>query len=1038
MSRYGGVSIALVAGILAFAAQVSAKPAVAGKTQQPEQWLRSVIPLPKEASIPEQVTLAASDVRLVLHGGGELEQNALRRLQSLFVEKAGVSGEKGGAFEIVLGVCDSQGRIAETPVPDAVRLHELPNREQAYLIRPVAQNRLILAALNGRGLFYAALTLRQLLEARFKGDDVSVPLAVITDWPDMAERGEWGCSSTRDIEWMADRKMNLVEFHTTHSVDPQGKPVTGISEALLRRGRINAVTMAPIISHLNSVGSRGAYTAFPEMRGKGKTAVVKTESGELHAPCASHPKLREVLAGWMCGFAAHEGVRDVSCWLGELNQFCGCEECAKTGQFALETRAFVEAWRQARKQYADLRIRILLTQGSYNTNEQVLAEVPPEVGVTYYDGGKTYDSSPQPMIYPLLEDYAAKGRWLGCYPQLTPSWRIVSPWSCPQFIKFRMTEFVDKKVVSLGGYVVPDNRLYDFNVTAAAEWSWNAHGRSEKEFALAWATRQGFAHPDAVAEWAVTLGPVAWDLYGARFVERYLFNPGSIGVMVSSRSKPVFGKGMLALLKDEDHLRRNRQTCVDALRLANQSGSSAIVAESTAILTYYDMVAEICGLCNILSARGAIGMPERRALQEGMNRLALAGGLNMTALRDWERAVEVGAGGGRFREGVQATGDTVQAVAAALKRHGVRNSAGVITNYQIGAWSSEDFTQNPAIVKEFDVTDYLTGPGAYTVSFQYTSGWNGLSMSRVALAACPKDKPNEKVELSADQHQGSTGATSKGNVYFLKLDAHEAGRRYLVAAAIRGTRPQDQQPGRTGCNGVVQLQRQLEPDWQIRIMSVQPHSDTEMPEGLKTKFTGKGIRVGVVTGGYGSDGLARFLEKEKGIDALALPPGELCADRCQVIILPQFRTDMAPASLPKELESFVRAGGGLITTHDAVGYRDMPPVLTSVCKGGTAHVRHESWVVSGEHPLTSGLARKGPLTQGYYDHIQLESGPEGAAVAVSEKSGKPVVVAGEFGKGRYVACGLLMGLSADNQESPPTPDEARLLLNAIRWCSRTP
>jgi hypothetical protein len=258
-----------------------------------------------------------------------------------------------------------------------------------------------------------------------------------------------------------------------------------------------------------------------------------------------------------------------------------------------------------------------------------------------------------------------------------------------------------------------------------------------------------------------------------------------------------------------------------------------------------------------------------------------------------------------------------------------------------------------------------------------------------------------------------------------------------VVAKVAGTRPQDQQPGRTGCSGIVRLQRQREPDWQIRVMSVQPYSEAEMPEGLKSQFTGKGIRVGVATGGYGSEGLVRFLEKEKGIDALAVPGGDLRADKCQVIILPQFRTDMAPADMPKELEAFVRAGGGLITTHDAVGYRSMPPMLTSVCKGGIAHVRHEAWKLSGSHPVTAGLAKGSALLQGYYDHIQLECGPDGVAAAVSEKSGKPVVVAGQCGKGRYVACGLLPCLSADHQEVPPTSDEAKLLLNAIRWCSRS-
>ena len=88
------------------------------------------------------------------------------------------------------------------------------------MIRPVDGNRLVLAALDERGVFYAALTLRQLLESRFAGETVTLPLAVVTDWPDLAERGEWGTltrnsAHTRpeDIELLSACKMNLQEFH---------------------------------------------------------------------------------------------------------------------------------------------------------------------------------------------------------------------------------------------------------------------------------------------------------------------------------------------------------------------------------------------------------------------------------------------------------------------------------------------------------------------------------------------------------------------------------------------------------------------------------------------------------------------------------------------------------------------------------------------------------------------------------------------------------------------------------------------------------
>ncbi len=802
------------------------------------QWLNGVIPLPKEVSLTQQVTLPADDVKLTLRDGAdELERNALRKLQTLFLDKAGVENAADGAFEILLGVCDADGRVGDMAVPDAARLRTLPNREQAYLIRPAGTDRLVLTALDARGVFYAALTLRQLLETRFRGDRVSVPLAVITDWPDLAERGEWGGSSMRDIEWMAERKMNLVEFHTPHSVTSNGTVTTGMDSALLRRGRLNAVKMVPIISHLNLMGSRGVYAAFPGLRGKGEKAVWRERKGPqevenavvsttLWAPCASDPKLREILADWMRGFAGHEGVRDICCWLGELSLHCECAECAKSDQFALEARAFVKAWRLAVKDYPDLRIRILLTQGSYPYNDKVLAEIPPEVSVTYYDGGRTYDSSPNPMVYPLLEAYAAKGRWLGVYPQLTPSWRIVSPWSCPQFVKFRMTEFVDKKLACVVGYVVPDNRLFDFNVTAAAEWGWNAHGRSERQFAVAWATRQGFRKPETVADWAMKLGPVAWDIYGARLVERHLFRPASIGAMISKRAKPAFGKGMLAAFPDEARLCANREACVDALRLANQTGSPAMVAESRAILGYYDMLIEICGIGDVLSAQSAVGLLERRALQDGMNRLVLAGTLNTEALRDWERAVNVGAGGNRFDDCVEATVGTVQAVADALAPYGVRNSARLFLPGTIGAWESADFQETAAILKEYDVTGNVVAPGSYTVTFQYTSGWNGLHISRVALVASPKDRPAERVELCADTHEGTAAHRNTDNVYRLRVGQVDPGSTYRVVAKIKGVRPQDQQAGKTGCGGAVLMQREREPDWQARVMDVKPLPDT--------------------------------------------------------------------------------------------------------------------------------------------------------------------------------------------------------------------
>ncbi len=49
------------------------------------------------------------------------------------------------------------------------------------------------------------------------------------------------------------------------------------------------------------------------------------------------------------------------------------------------------------------------------------------------------------------------------------------------------------------------------------------------------------------------------------------------------------------------------------------------------------------------------------------------------------------------------------------------------------------------------------------------------------------------------------------------------------------------------------------------------------------------------------------------------------------------------------------------------------------------------------------------------------------------RHGEPIVVAGEFGKGRYVAIGLAVGLAADGEETEPEGAEAQLLLNSVAW-----
>lgn len=793
------------------------------------EWIRWLLPLPKKISIEQKVTLSADKVTLTLaEDAGEVVETAAEELRPL------IKGEEAAnsQFEILMGVCDSGGRLNGVTVPDAERLGELPNSQQAYVIRPLGDARLVLTALNERGVYYAAQTLRQLLQGGVQDDQLTVPLAIVTDWPDLAQRGQWGGSANRDIVWLARHKMNLVESHVTLGMTEEGRGRAEADPELVERSRRHALNFVPVITHLNGLARTGLYEAYPELRGEGKQAVHPRHK-RLVAPCCSHPQFIEILADWMGALAAQQGVTDVCAWLSELrDQYCNCQRCqeAGRGQYALETRCLVTAYRQALEKHPDLGLRILLTQGSYASNDKVLAEIPSDVGVTYYDGGRTYDSSRDPMIYPLLEEYAADGGWLGCYPQLTASWRIVCPWSGPQFVKFRMNEFVDKQLECLCGYATPDNRLYEFNVLAAAEWSWNARGRDEREFAAAWATRRGIKDADAAADWAVILGPVGWDVYGSEVPHPYFF--GRAAAMVARRSTPSLGDGMFRYFPTLEHMDKDLAACQKAMAIAQQLDEPVLVAQTRVIRGYVQMIRDIYTIAQQAAASKRPSYEERLAMQEMLGSLAVAGIKTCEALETWERlrGEEDGVriGGPRLLDTVDVTEQTVASIAGSLVSLGVRDPIGPYLRQETGRWATDDFDESASITKRFEVTSHLTTAGVYDVGFKYTSGWNGLRISRVALRSAPADAPDQRTDVSVDEHRGSAAVRDRNNVYTVTLEEHDPDARYWVVAEVTGTPSHGRPPERQGCNGTVWIKGRMPDDWRDRVEQATPLTDEEL------------------------------------------------------------------------------------------------------------------------------------------------------------------------------------------------------------------
>jgi len=463
-------------------------------------WCEYLVPLPHQIAIPRQTLLRPQDVGIKLRSGaGDIEKQAVAELTELFKRKSGMA-PKGTAFELMIGVVDDDGRIGEVAVNGAGKLSELPNAEQAYVIEPVGDSVLVVAALNSRGVYHGVQTLMQLLAPKMTEGQIVIPLATVVDWPDMEERGLWNFDVDL-IPWLTSLKLNFAKVRSGCERVEHGKPVRAWVEAterfpdVLAAGRVRALKAVPIVMHLNYIGAKhGAYEAYPELAGKGDEAVptIWYEPRRIRVPCGACPALKKIIADYMADLAS-KGATEVSVWLSEFWGQCQCETCIEAGQLRMETRAAYEGWIEAQKQYPNLVMRVFYCMGGKSPEDtySVLMELPPEVKIERCYGryGKAFDKA------------AAQGRWLA-------SW-AGPPLSGAEFSGLRfhgasqthdyIRRLLEKKwagvysinyVHSNGTY---QRGLFDFHVHALAEWTWNLNGRDLKQLAKAWAVRSGYA-----------------------------------------------------------------------------------------------------------------------------------------------------------------------------------------------------------------------------------------------------------------------------------------------------------------------------------------------------------------------------------------------------------------------------------------------------------------------------------------------------------------------------------------------------------------
>ncbi len=596
---------------LATSAAAGAAQTRIAEVSAPERaaWIDHLLPLPHEVSIPRKAVLRPGDVKLTFRpNAGEVEQQARRELLALFQQKAGAKPD-GAGFEICIGVLDAQGRLCGAAVPHAARLKSLPHPAQAYLVQPLGDAKLAAAALAPAGVYYAAQTLKQLLAAKLSKDRIEIPLAEITDWPDLDERGLWNFDLDL-IPWIASLKMNFAKVPGRMERIRRGQPVRAWPARskrfpnVLKAAAARAVKAVPNVTHLNYIGAKlGGYDAYPELAGKGDEAVPKIwyKPRRIRVPCAACPVLKRLIAEYIMCLAA-AGAQEVSVWLSEFKGQCQCPACRKAGQLRMETRAAVDGWRLAREKYPHLVLRIFYCMGGKSLDDtyQVLKELPPEVKIErcYGQYGEAFDR------------IAAEGRWVGSYAGvvLTRAEYSGLRFYGPPAIRRRVGDLLKRHwsamysinyVYSAGAY---QRGLFDFHVCALAEWSWNLKGRDTRALARAWATRRGCARPDRVGDWAAVMARLEHAIAPAIRSRAWSKLPAAI----RSRQKLEMGKGLLSGFCRPTAYARQLDACQRALSIAQAAGEQDLALETQYARALVQAVAALNGVLAGRSSRAAL------------------------------------------------------------------------------------------------------------------------------------------------------------------------------------------------------------------------------------------------------------------------------------------------------------------------------------------------------------------------------------------------------------------------------------------------
>jgi len=196
-------------------------------------------------------------------------------------------------------------------------------------------------------------------------------------------------------------------------------------------------------------------------------------------------------------------------------------------------------------------------------------------------------------------------------------------------------------------------------------------------------------------------------------------------------------------------------------------------------------------------------------------------------------------------------------------------------------------------------------------------------------------------------------------------------------------------------------------------------------------------QVALSISGVGSEGIKGALKAAQYKVFPLLSPVIKAPAQYPVVIIPQ-QAEGGAALFNRQvsqLRDYVTQGGAVMLTHDAVGFRQYQAAFPEIGRGVGQDSTTNLVMIATNHVITAGMNAGDGWAHAYSDHIVLEKGPQGTVIC-ADTNGRPVMVAGSFGKGRVILNGMVPGYASvkdGEKEKEPEGAELKILLNAVNW-----